>query len=253
MSKYCFRIRFFRAPSGTLSVDSNELDIGEGASSGTIILSSADRNETIRDAKQWVVRGFAWDSEEEALTKGQECMEALALTFARMHVGVDFGSLAPKSVNTDRVIVEPRTGRRVLDNIHGLMVFETEPKPLLIEGLPVTIVRGWQDERFKKAFRFAVQQKTELSESERLSLELFNASFFQHTVDTRFLLLMMAIEALLEPKPRSDEAVEHVDNLIKSTKAAQHLGKQEKDSLLSQLGLLRKQSINQAGQALMRD
>lgn len=78
---------------------------------------------------------------------------------------------------------------------------------------------------------------------------LFNASFFQPTADSRFLVLVMAVEALIEPVSRSPEGLEHVDRLIEQTRAATLPGV-DKDSMIGALQWLRRESINQAGKRL---
>lgn len=59
----------------------------------------------------------------------------------------------------------------------------------------------------------------ELTPKERIAFEVFNASFFQPSADARFLLRVMAIEALLEPRPRDAAARQHVESLIAATQA----------------------------------
>ena len=108
-------------------------------------------------------------------------------------------------------------GERVLNNVHGLMVFDSEPNPrfALMESKPL---RGVIQGVFESAFEAAVSSSSQLSERDTVAFSLFNASFFQGTADSRFLLLMMAIEALLDPQPRSTAARLHVQELIAQTR-----------------------------------
>lgn len=105
-------------------------------------------------------------------------------------------------------------------------------------------------EKFLETFTHIANCSFELTSKERLSLEFFHASFFQQSIDARFLLLVTAIEALIETRQRSDEAVKHVDHLIQLTHESNSLDRKEKDSLVGSLRWLRQQSINQAGREL---
>lgn len=80
---------------------------------------------------------------------------------------------------------------------------------------------------------------------------LFNSSFFRPGTDARFLLLTMAIEALIEPAQKSSEAMQLVDGFIEQTKKSA-VQRSEKDSLIGSLKWLRDESITKAGQRLER-
>lgn len=82
-----------------------------------------------------------------------------------------------------------------------------------------------------------------------LALALFNASFFQRSADSRFVLLVMAVEALIDPAPRSAEARAYVDGLITQTRSSS-LSEAEKQSIIGALRCLRNESINSAGRRL---
>jgi hypothetical protein len=90
-----------------------------------------------------------------------------------------------------------------------------------------------------------------LPDRERTAFGLYSASFFAHSVDTRFLLLMTALETLVEPQPRSDAVIAHVNALIEQTRAS-GLAQAEIESLTRGLEGLRLESIGQAGRRLVR-
>lgn len=125
------------------------------------------------------------------------------------------------------------------------MVFRSEPKPRFA-SVNVEAIRGVNLESFQKTLLASIQLQPSLGERDLLAYSLFNASFFQPTSDSRFLLLVMAIEALIEPATRSPEAHEHVDRLIEHTRSASLL-EDEKNSMIGTLRWLRNESINQAG------
>jgi hypothetical protein len=147
-------------------------------------------------------------------------------------------------------MLEQKLGQRVLNDVHRLMVFESEPPPLFAKLGPPSLIRGIPRERFEKVFLYAIAHPSEISNRERLSLDLFNSSFFQRSAGARFLSLVMAVEALLRPCARSRAATEHVEHLTNLTRESESLLASERDSLLGSLRWLLQESINQTGRRL---
>lgn len=114
------------------------------------------------------------------------------------------------------------------------------------------MTRGTTPESFLSAYAKSLEISPAISQREELSYTLFNASFFQPTADSRFLLLVMAIEALIQPEHRSDKSFTHVDSLIQQTKNSD-LPEQERNSILGTLHWLRYESINQAGRRIVTE
>ncbi|WP_438294182.1 hypothetical protein [Streptomyces sp. HUAS TT7] len=98
----------------------------------------------------------------------------------------------------------------------------------------------------------AAQLHDPLDGPERLAFDLYSASFFQPSADSRLLMLTMAIETLLDLQPRSDAAKAHVTALIEATEANVDLTRSERESLRGSLKWLRDESIGQAGRRLAR-
>jgi hypothetical protein len=133
------------------------------------------------------------------------------------------------------------------------MVFATELRPMFARVGPISAFRTVQDERWKKSFLFALESRVPLSERERTAFDLFStAHAAQDSTDARFVLLLAAIETLLEERPRPKAVVDHVDRLIALTSDAD-LEKAKKDSLLGSLKWLRSHSIRSAGRRFVRE
>jgi hypothetical protein len=109
--------------------------------------------------------------------------------------------------------------------------------------------RAISADNFQTTFLACVQLRPSLGAQDLLAYSLFHSSFFQPSSDSRFLLLVMAIEALLTPAPRSPQARDHVNRLIEQTRSAP-LPEHEKNSMIGALSWLRNESINQAGRCL---
>jgi hypothetical protein len=247
---YSFRVRLLRSPTDTVQTEANEVALSDDSAPSPLRLHNPEPDGTILKATQLALTGDGYSSEEEAQRAGEKYQSALMVALARHRVGADFGLRAPKGLITNYglAMLQEQLGRRVLNSVHGVMVYTTQPKPrfALVNASPV---RGVDPERFRAAFSAAVAAKPELSERETVAFSLFNASFFRQSADSRFLLLMMAIEALLDVRPRSDAARVHVESLIAQTEAAA-LSASERASMLGALRWLANESISQAGRHL---
>ena len=71
-------------------------------------------------------------------------------------------------------------------------------------------------------------------------------SHFEAAPRARFLTLVSAIETIMEDKPRSPEAIEHVERLVQLTHNSE-LPRAEIDSILGTLSWLRRESISRTG------
>ena len=104
-----------------------------------------------------------------------------------------------------------------------------------------------------KAIEEAEKIGISVSEREQTAFGLYSGSMFVASLaDARFLMLMMAMETLIEQEPRSDAAVAHVDRLIEQTRES-GLPSPEITSLRSSLEYLRRESISAAGRRLAQE
>jgi len=251
MKTYSFRLRFNRSPTDTVNIDAPRWEWRLGNQLPTLLLCAHKQETSIKDSQVLVFKSDGWPSQEEAERASGRYSDALMLTLARLRIGADFGNRAPKSAFTRAglAVIEATVGFPTLNDVHGVMFYESHPAPRFV-SLGANLLRGVSQDHFEKVFSQAVANPKPLSPRERLALELFNASFFQKTSDSRSLMLVMAIEALIEPSPRSLAAAAHVETLIRATDDSETLSSEEKASLLGSLRWLRSESINQAGRKL---
>lgn len=248
---YSFRIRFNRSATDTIQTDASEMSLPVIDSSFSIVLHARQDELKICDSDQLAIIGSGYNSLQSAETAGQEVKKALSVALARVRVGADFGGRSAKGMFTSDGLkwVEQQINQRALNNTHGLMTFETFPKPRFA-STNAQMTRGSTPESFVLAYAKSLEVSPTISECEELSYTLFNASFFQPTADSRFLLLIMAIEALIRPEPRSSQSLGLVESFIKQTKEL-NLPDQEKNSILGTLRWLKVESINQAGRRMV--
>jgi hypothetical protein len=246
---HIFRLRVNRAPSCTISTDLSKVCFPTKEGGISVSLRAPSTEQSIRDAERWALFGEGYASEEEALRSGTNFQNALMVALAKMRVGVDFGDRAPKGHFTAHGLRGlEEGGQRVLNNVHGLMAYASEPKPTFA-AVDVKGVREVDLGSFETEFCAAVAAKPSLSDRQRVAFNLFNASFFQPTDDSRFVMLMMAAEALIKPNSTSPAVNEQVESFVDQTKNSS-LEANEKNSLIGSLNRLREESINQAGRRL---
>jgi hypothetical protein len=144
---------------------------------------------------------------------------------------------------------EEQLGRRVLNDVHGVLVFECEPPPAFVT-MEITPLKKVQEDGVRTAVSAAAERNALMSGEDSVAYALYSASaLVAGSTDARFALLMMAAEALITPKPRGEAVQAHVDHLITETKKAD-IPDQEIKSILSSLDWLHAQSIGQAGREL---
>lgn len=251
---YTFRLRVNRSSNVSLTSALTRIDfpVEQTGISLSLRASSPDPATSIHDAKRWVLIGEGYSTEKEAWDAGTLYQDTLLLALAKAQVGIDIGRQGPKFTMTKygEEFLSAQHGRRVLHDYHGLTVYQRDPQPQFL-SMNATGLVGRNTSRFEEYFSDLTTQPPQLKEGERIALHLFHASFFQ-LPDTRFLLLIMTIEALIVPAPaKSADAVHYIENFITTIKASE-LDKSEKISLAGSLEHLKQQSISQSGKRLAR-
>jgi hypothetical protein len=172
------------------------------------------------------------------------------ITFAKLRIGTDFGSRAPKTFFTDKgkEYLKNRLGNRVENDIHGLMVYNSNPPPLFATQ-KFSMGLSYKEEDFEKNLKEIFTKSFEITKIDRLAFDFFNMSFFQSNAETRFMALMIAIEILIERKERDKSVVEFIEQILKLARGESMLG-EEKERIISGLNELKNESISQAGQRL---
>jgi hypothetical protein len=214
-----------------------------------IILRSAAPETPIDESDTLILQSEGWPSEDQAQLAGAAAADALLRALARLRVGVDTGLRAPGGGGFTKVVLDEmweKHGIRVMNERNGLVVFETDPPPAF-SSFSASGIRVIPGEQFSSALAAALSMDRPLPVQERVALDLFNASFFQVSADSRLVLLVMAIEVLLEPGPRPRRPLGHVRLLLALTRWSPFLAESDRQSLLGSLKWLKDESIRQAG------
>lgn len=245
----CLRIRFSLGPR--LKIDSEEFQVPIGDPvEGKNALLRGQRDTPISDSKHLSLMVQPFDAKDDAERAADRWIGILKTAFAHVAIGADFGGRAPTSVATSAGLqmLEAQWNQRVLNDVHGVSIYECQPEPLFARG-EVDFVVGKPLARVVASVDRAIERRVTMSSRERLSYDLFAASTNESSADARFVMLMMAVETLIDPAPRDLAVRSHVEDLIETTRSAS-LPKSEIQSVVGTLDWLRQESIGQAGRKL---
>jgi hypothetical protein len=253
---HCFRWKIILPPTKRLGIDSSEHTLYERDAervwlAALNVKENSDERELLAEATEIVLRGSGYATEDEATTAAYRWRTVLELAFARRNTQADFGDRAPRGsgfFSAGIRMLEQQSGRRVLNDAHALIVFECDPPPLFA-GTSAQVFVSVNATRLEQAVEAALTVEVVSPAVHSLSFDLYSASAFQPSTDARLIMLVMAVETLLDPKPRPESSRAHVEHLIGLTEATD-LPDSERASLLGSMQWLRLQSIRQAGKTL---
>jgi len=251
MGDYCVRVRV--RLGDRVSIASDEREIAVGVESGQdVVLQSSPASIPLCDARHVALLARPYTSETDATEAARRWRDVLARAFARLNIGADFGGRAATGAATAAGLaaLEAQHGTRVLNDIHGSMVFECDPWPKFVRTQATGRV-GKPPDRLQAVLRTAAQRNLGMTERELLAYDLFSASFSGESADARFVLLMMALETLIDPAPGTAPVVAYVESLIAMTMKI-GLPVESVESILGSLRSLRSESIGQAVAAWLR-
>jgi len=243
-----FRIRFNLPDSLRVNSDKSELLLSNPKSKYRVVLK-CQRDKTILESSKLRIVAEGFDTEQDAEDAALRWRDITEAVMAHEYFGVDFGDTASsKGVLTTAGIemLEKEYNRRVLNDVHGTMVFETKPDPLFFETT-ASAVKQLSSERMLQVYMAAQDVDFEVSDEERIAYDLFASSYLYLKPDARFLTLMMAIETLAVRQPREQRTVTHLELLITQTKQAEL---SDTDSLVHALSDMKNESIGKSCRAL---
>lgn len=253
---YWFRVRF-RVPHAG-KIDSNEQALTmESAGEIRVSLHAAENVDTLRQATEFSILGHPFDSEDVANREAQQWRDAIAHSLLRHRVGADFSINTRKaglvlSTAGKEMISRYAGGRTVVEDAYDISVFEVPdeaPDPVFVRGGAVG-VGGVAALSIVGAAREAKRLGTHFSTSALLSFDLYAEASFQPRVEGKLMMLAIALEALVDPKPRASESVELIDRLISEVNKSE---RPDREAIASGLRDLRTESISQAAVNLADD
>ncbi|HEV7148663.1 MAG TPA: hypothetical protein VGN48_16850 [Pedococcus sp.] len=246
-----FRFRFALAGRTKLPFSGASTVLATSGGSEVTLRSSADAD--LSSGSNMVVLGGPYPAEYDARSAGEEWRDRLTQAFACVGIGADFGDRESAGGMVDSELArmsEAAGGWPVRNEVYGVHTFEGDRVPLFVSTSGDFSV-GIQEGRLRLAID-SIAQRTRLSDRERLAFDLYSLS---RTVadkpDARFVVLMMALEALIDQRQRSDVTIRHIDTLVDATREAEGLTTDDREPLMNGLRALKRESARRAGMALV--
>ena len=232
-AKYRFRLRFFVHAAGVIKHNQRIFEFN--LPNGTQATLSSLNSEEISKGTEFVLSAGGFPDEKEALNIGNYLKTALLICGAKLKIGIDAGKDKSSSQLGDHVkdTIFEAQGVKIIDNVHGVSAYSEEypVQTFSISGLGLVNPHSVEDFVYVLISQYA---KPTLSEKEVLALELYGASHFEKSARARFLTLVLAVEALLQPKARDQQSKILVDSFIQQTKISS-LSEAEKQSFVGSL------------------
>jgi hypothetical protein len=225
----------------------------ESTGERVVLRAIGSEGETLGNATVVGLFGTGYPTEVEARRAADRCRTVLERSFAAVGIAADFGDRTPTGINISTHLLtalsEAADGHPVMPERHSLVVFEETNK------FPVFIsmgARGYASPQRDTLMRAITSDLAAepLTPAHRLAFELHAASFGSGIADARFMLLMMALETLIDQARRSADVRQHVEWLISETRKST-LDEEERRSLEGSLRWLYVESISQAGRRLV--
>jgi hypothetical protein len=250
---WCFRLRGDLGTTTKLELKRAEWVLRDKPDE-RVALQAADGAATLAATRRVQLRGSRYSSEPEAAAAGERWWDWLTLLLACVNVGVDFGTWAPQGGVTAeyKQALSWQMGIPMLNDVHGLLTFEqTDAPPRFLRVDPITGMVSSPHHRLDAALERVVRAEPVMTTRQRLAYDLYAASMSETNADARFMLLMMAVESLLEPRPRPAPAQALVRGLIAQVRSSE-LERSEIDSIVGSLRWLEQDSISRTGRELAK-
>jgi len=242
---YSFRIRFRISDKVKLNIEESTISIFKSETI-EINLHSQNNGCSINNSNQLILIGHGYNTLNIANEAGNKAKDQLIVAFARLRFPADFGDGKKKGILTayGQEFFKKRTGQKILNDTIGLQVYETNSNPRFLGIADAIAYGGISKKDSLDAIHASFLSDLILTDRKRLAFDLFSASSFTSSADSKFILLMMAIESLIEQDERSQEEQELIYQLIKTVKKTKI---KSKDSIISSLSNLKYESIGSAG------
>ena len=210
--------------------------------------------EALKDVTAVNIVGRGYPTEEQAREDGDRWFDAVPFAFARVHLGADFRKRKPPSgffTSFLNQVDAANPDTRTVNDEPGVVVHPAEALVHFVRGGATGRV-GVNASDTVKALREVHASGRALDAGTRLAFDAFSASFTMPSADSRFIMLMVAVEALIERANRPLEDLKDLDALREQVKESQ-LGDSVKSVLLTNLDDVRRESIGAAGRRLAFD
>jgi hypothetical protein len=235
---YDFRVNFQIASGDRINHDAPEMPILAVQGGPTLLLKALDSQRSIRGARELLLIGGPFPTAEAATEAGQKALAALHVFSLNARFGIDFGQRRRAGSPSTHISKSP-----------GLTIYPAGS--LLLTGTDAHLVREVPASRFADQISGVYQDSPAFSDRQALAVELYQASHFEDSPRAKFLTLIVAIEALMKPSPRTQDAREFVELLQQLVRRAA-LPQEDIESLVGSLKWLKDESKGKTGRTLAK-
>jgi len=203
-------------------------------------------NDVPSSPERFLIKGSGFPTEDAARAFGERLKLALAVIGCETGIGIDVGQNRETSsfATSIKDAVREQHGLQLRDIVHGLDVFPEDP-PVTHFEISGTGSATFSLEGFPGKVADEVTTIKPVSPKQSLALELYNLGQFEPATKARFLNLVTIVEVLANRKRKATGICNQIDELMQSVRASE-LSDEEKDSLISGLGNLKRESISAA-------
>jgi len=206
-------------------------------------------NQDSEEGDSFIVESSVFPDRSSAELACKKMEAAILVVSLNRGFGVALNERQPSTVITEyglNTLFPP--GIRAIQDKLGTTIFETPPATVFVAAGSMKLSVGTPAKQLVAPFEAAIRADVEIDDRTRTAYELFTSSRFENSSRARFLLLIMAIEAMIERVDRPLDERIFLDGAINSLKASE-VPADSKQTLANGLRGLKKQSISTAARA----
>ncbi len=252
---YMFWLRFNVSKGNSLNSDATELELEAPPDCTSLFLAPVNENEAIRDAKRLRVEGRGFDSAEAAREAAELVQGHLIAAFARLRIAAEFADRPDRGRMSTQLLkmVSDKTGQPAVNDGVGIFVAPEGKMPTLMSfSASAAITLGKKVTDLPVLMAEAEHHGIAPTAGQRLAYDLYVSSHRQVSAESRFLMLMMALEQLIGQKKRPNALQQIIDDVEAALEEDLGLCETELASFRGSLRHLRQESISRAGQRLAK-
>ncbi|MBA7659232.1 hypothetical protein ES703_67206 [subsurface metagenome] len=252
MPSYDFRLRINFSEGYRIESDVEEIELLVTSLGERIKLRSGSLGKPIKDHDSVAIIGGPYASEYQARTAAEKSKFAILYWAIESHSGIDFGDreLKPQGFVTKfgLAALEKQFGYPLRNDLPGIDVYEHVENLKFVQfGAKATV--GRNPPKLIDTFQSEYLNNREFTKKQMLAGEIYASSFFDVSPLSRFITLVTAVEALLDPQKRSDEALALVEEFKAKTQQST-VDKLTRESIIGSLNRIKCESIRQAGRTM---
>ncbi|MBZ5561381.1 MAG: hypothetical protein LAP13_03065 [Acidobacteriia bacterium] len=252
MAEYEFRLRFNLANAYRIGSDAEELELLCVPTGERFRLRTAVSGMPIKDHARAAILAGPYASCDEARAAAERAKVALLYWAVEQRLGIDFGDGRQRSIATEAgmALLREQLGCPIRNDVHGIDVYE-RVENLKFVAVSANLEVGKNPTNLVQTFAREFLGARHLTEKQVLASEIYSASFFDVSPRSRFITLVTAVEALLDPAPRPESVQTLVTEMEVLTRTS-GVDDSTKEAIVSSLQWLREESIGRSGRAMAR-